>query len=115
MSTFSEESPNPLLTRGHYEVTVGQRGGLASRCHFGEDATPGLRRYLIDDWLQHLHSFHTATHDAQRISPVSGLLVRTEFLTAISIEQRSDGPGPFLALGDVVKWAIDDLSHHVNP
>ncbi len=111
----SEEPPDPLLTRGHYEVTVTENGGLVSRCHFGEDVTPGLRRYLVDDWLQHLYSFPTATPDAQQPGPVSGLLVRTEFLTASSIEQREEGPGPFLTLDAVIEWAINDLSHHVEP
>ncbi len=115
VSTFSEESPDPLLTRGHYEVTVTEHSGLVSQCHFGEDVTPGLRRYLVHDWLQHLQSFHLATPDDQQPGPVSGLLVRTEFLTASSIERRQEGLGPFLALADVIEWAINDLNQHVDP
>lgn len=115
MVTFSEDYPNPLLTSGHYEVTVTKRGQLTSQKSFGEDVTLGIRRSLIDDWLLHLHSYQTAVPGDHQSRVVSGLLVRTEFLTASSVEPRSDGRGPFLPLAEVIEWAIDDLDHHVEP
>jgi hypothetical protein len=114
VATYSEDYSDPLLAWGHYEVTVTGLGQLASQKSFGEDITQGIRRSLIDDWLLHLRSYRAAVPSDHLLRAVSGLLVRTEFLTASSVEPRPVGPGPFLPLAEVIEWAIEDLTDEIE-